>query len=141
MCLTDVIGIFAGIVIYISSIFNRSRSAVRQPSDFSPAMDGQKTILQDGALLSATHPLRKITKPLSSPLEVSEDFFGEADAEKQRSFRGCFGRKNLLNTCRIFGGIIDGGFVKGNLRMEKVKVGFLTIRPILGSILLSFERF
>lgn len=60
---------------------------------------------------------------------------------KTAVFAGCFGRKNLLNTCRIFGGIIDGGFVKGNLRMEKVKVGFLTIRPILGSILLSFERF
>lgn len=107
MCLTDVIGIFAGIVIYISSIFNRSRSAVRQPSDFSPAMDGQKTILQDGALLSATHPLRKITKPLSSPLEVSEDFFGEADAEKQRSFRGCFSRIHTPSkTAEIMVGMI-----------------------------------
>lgn len=66
MCLTDIAGIFVGIVIYISGIFNRSKSATLQPSDFSPAMDGQKTILQNGALPSAAHPLRKITKPLSS---------------------------------------------------------------------------
>ncbi len=64
-----------------------SGSAALQPSDFSPAMDEQKAILQDGALLSATHPLRKITKPLSSPLEVSEDFFGETDAEKATLFQ------------------------------------------------------
>ena len=34
-----------------------------------------------------THFLRKITKPLSSPLEVSEDFFGETDAEKATLFQ------------------------------------------------------
>ena len=50
-------------------------------------MDRQKTILWNSALLSATHPLRKITKPLSSPLEVSEDFFGETDAEKATLFQ------------------------------------------------------
>lgn len=81
------VGIFAEIAICFSGICRRSRSAVRQPIDFSPAMDGQKTILQNGALPSATHPLRKITKPLSSPLEGSEDFFGEADAEKATLFQ------------------------------------------------------
>lgn len=66
------------------------RSAVRQPSDFSPAMDEQKTIFQDGALFSP-HPFSaKNHKTTIIPLEVLEDFFGEADVEKQRSFRGCF---------------------------------------------------
>ena len=51
-----------------------------------------------------THFLRKITKPLSSPLEVFEDFFG-ADAEKQRSFRGCFPR---IHTPSKTAGIVAG---------------------------------
>lgn len=53
-----------------------SRSAVRQPSDFSQAMDGQKTILWNRALFS-THPSpAKNYKTTIIPLEGSEDFFG-----------------------------------------------------------------
>lgn len=62
-------------------------------------MDGQKTILQDGTLLSAIHSLRKITKPLSSPWRFLKIFSG-ADVEKQRSFRGCFSHIHTLkNRC------------------------------------------
>lgn len=68
--------IFDDIKTYFSGICCRSRSAVRQPSDFSPAIDGQKTILWNRALFSTYLFPTKNHKTTIIPLEGSEDFWG-----------------------------------------------------------------
>lgn len=50
VCYTNVANIFEGFVIYISGKYSRGGSSASQPSDFSPAMDKQKTILRNGVL-------------------------------------------------------------------------------------------
>ncbi len=53
VCETNAANIFGGIAIYFSSKYGLGSSSASQPSDFSPAMDKQKTILRNGALFSA----------------------------------------------------------------------------------------
>lgn len=52
-------GIMQAFLMKVQSVFRQLSQGqvgcLRQPGDFSPAMDEQKTILQDGALFS-THP-------------------------------------------------------------------------------------
>lgn len=63
-------------MVYISGKYSRGSSPAPQPSDFSPAMDKQTTILRNGALLSAYPSPAKNHKTTIIPLEVSDDFFG-----------------------------------------------------------------
>ena len=51
-----------------------------------------------------THPLRKITKPLSSPLKVSEDFFGGGCGESNALSEAAFHTSTPLKNRRNRGG-------------------------------------
>ena len=80
-----VVGVFAEIKSYFSGSCRRGRPAALKPGDFSPAMDEQKTILQDGALFS-THPFS--TKNHKTTIIPFEGF--------GRFFRGRCGKSNAL---------------------------------------------
>ena len=74
-------GIMQAFLMKVQSVFRQllqgQVGCLRQPGDFSQAMDEQKTILQDGALFS-THPFstKNHKTTIIPPLEVFEVFFG-----------------------------------------------------------------
>jgi len=88
-------------MVYISGKYSRGSSPAPQPSDFSPAMDKQTTILRNGALLSAYPSPAKNHKTTIIPLEVSDDFFGgecgESNALPEAAFPTSTPLKNPCN--------------------------------------------
>lgn len=78
-----------------------SKSATLQPSDFSPAMDEQKTILQDGALFSA-HPFstKNHKTTIIPPWRFLKIFSGQmrkSNALSEAAFHASTPLKNCCN--------------------------------------------